>query len=495
MASDYDVIIIGSGAGGGTLAYRLAPTGLRILLLERGDYIQRELENWDSREVFTQGPLQDPREVDRQGRAAVPPRPALLRRRPDEVLRRDPVPAPRDATSARSATTAASRRRGRSPTTTSSPTTRRPSGSTTCTARRARTRPSRGARRRTRTRRSATSRGSSGSTTTSRAPGCTRSTCPVGVMLDESNPQASRVHPLQQARRLPVHGRGQGRRARLRGPAGADARERHAADERARSSGSRRTSADDASRASSSIATACPSATAANVVVVSCRRGQLRRAAPALGERAPPARARELVRCRRPPLHVAHQLGARRRLEGAEPDAVPEDARRQRLLLRRRRLRLPARPHPDARQVRPRGDQGGRPGAAPRASRSTTSPNHAIDFWLTSEDLPRPRQPRHRRPRRAASTSPTRDTNYRGAPAADREAQGPADAHRLPPDADPEPADPRRAHPARRRRAPVRHGALRRRSGDLRARRQLQGARPRQPVRRRHELLPVARPQ
>src|SRR5918912_3936385 len=52
MRTDYDVIIIGSGAGGGTLAYRLAPSGLRILLLERGDYLRRELENWDSREVF-----------------------------------------------------------------------------------------------------------------------------------------------------------------------------------------------------------------------------------------------------------------------------------------------------------------------------------------------------------------------------------------------------------------------------------------------------------
>src|SRR5881227_3335167 len=53
MSNDYDVIIIGSGAGGGTLAYRLAPSGLRILILERGDYIKREIENWDSREVIT----------------------------------------------------------------------------------------------------------------------------------------------------------------------------------------------------------------------------------------------------------------------------------------------------------------------------------------------------------------------------------------------------------------------------------------------------------
>ena len=35
----YDVIIIGTGAGGGTLAYHLAPSGKRILILERGDYV------------------------------------------------------------------------------------------------------------------------------------------------------------------------------------------------------------------------------------------------------------------------------------------------------------------------------------------------------------------------------------------------------------------------------------------------------------------------
>jgi choline dehydrogenase-like flavoprotein len=42
----YDVIIIGTGAGDGTLAYRLAPTGKRILALERGDYVPREKDNW-----------------------------------------------------------------------------------------------------------------------------------------------------------------------------------------------------------------------------------------------------------------------------------------------------------------------------------------------------------------------------------------------------------------------------------------------------------------
>ena len=35
----YDVAIIGTGAGGGTLAWALAPTGKKILLLERGEYV------------------------------------------------------------------------------------------------------------------------------------------------------------------------------------------------------------------------------------------------------------------------------------------------------------------------------------------------------------------------------------------------------------------------------------------------------------------------
>ena len=52
MSSHYDVIIIGTGAGGATLAHRLASSGKRILLLERGDYLRREPENWDSRAVF-----------------------------------------------------------------------------------------------------------------------------------------------------------------------------------------------------------------------------------------------------------------------------------------------------------------------------------------------------------------------------------------------------------------------------------------------------------
>ncbi|WP_457029647.1 GMC oxidoreductase [Kitasatospora sp. P5_F3] len=62
MADDqqYDVIIIGTGAGGGTLAHRLAPTGKRILILERGGYLPRERDNWESTAVFVRGKYRAP---------------------------------------------------------------------------------------------------------------------------------------------------------------------------------------------------------------------------------------------------------------------------------------------------------------------------------------------------------------------------------------------------------------------------------------------------
>jgi choline dehydrogenase-like flavoprotein len=48
----YDIIIIGTGAGGGTLLHKLKDSGKRILILERGGFLPREKENWDSKEVF-----------------------------------------------------------------------------------------------------------------------------------------------------------------------------------------------------------------------------------------------------------------------------------------------------------------------------------------------------------------------------------------------------------------------------------------------------------
>ncbi|MEL6928583.1 MAG: GMC family oxidoreductase [Cyanobacteria bacterium J06600_6] len=48
----YDLIIIGTGAGGGTVAHELAPTGKKILILERGEFLPQEKENWSPKEVY-----------------------------------------------------------------------------------------------------------------------------------------------------------------------------------------------------------------------------------------------------------------------------------------------------------------------------------------------------------------------------------------------------------------------------------------------------------
>ena len=69
----YDVVIIGTGAGGGTLAHRLAPSGKRILMIERGGYLPREPENWDSREIFRRDRyLSDELWYDKNGEAFKP---------------------------------------------------------------------------------------------------------------------------------------------------------------------------------------------------------------------------------------------------------------------------------------------------------------------------------------------------------------------------------------------------------------------------------------
>lgn len=52
MSEHYDIIIIGTGAGGGTLLHQLAPSGKRILVLERGPFLPREKQNWDAKTVF-----------------------------------------------------------------------------------------------------------------------------------------------------------------------------------------------------------------------------------------------------------------------------------------------------------------------------------------------------------------------------------------------------------------------------------------------------------
>ena len=141
MPERYDVIIIGTGAGGGTLAHTLAPSGKKILLLERGDFLPREMENWDPDAGLRPGPLHLEGHLVRRRRQALPAAGALLRGRRDQALRRGAVPA-----AAAGLRRAQARRRhlagvAAHATTTSSRTTRRPSGSTRCTATTARIRP------------------------------------------------------------------------------------------------------------------------------------------------------------------------------------------------------------------------------------------------------------------------------------------------------------------------------------------------------------------
>ena len=54
MTERFDAIVIGSGAGGGTLAHALAPTGARVLIVERGDFVPQEAENWSPEAVWKQ---------------------------------------------------------------------------------------------------------------------------------------------------------------------------------------------------------------------------------------------------------------------------------------------------------------------------------------------------------------------------------------------------------------------------------------------------------
>ena len=176
MPERYDVIIIGTGAGGGTLAHTLAPSGKKILLLERGDFLPRETENWDPGAGLHRRPVHLAGHLVRRRRHA-----RSSRRCTTSSAARRRCTAPRCTacarrTSASSSTSTASRRRGRSPTTTSSRTTRRPSGSTRCTATTARTRPRGTGASSTRGPRCRTSRGSSNCPTTWRPAATTRST-------------------------------------------------------------------------------------------------------------------------------------------------------------------------------------------------------------------------------------------------------------------------------------------------------------------------------
>lgn len=69
MNEHFDIIIIGSGAGGGTMVHALSDTGARILILERGDFVPQEDDNWNPEAVWKHLRYQTTeRWVDDQGR-------------------------------------------------------------------------------------------------------------------------------------------------------------------------------------------------------------------------------------------------------------------------------------------------------------------------------------------------------------------------------------------------------------------------------------------
>ncbi len=50
----YDIVIIGSGAGGGTMARALSDSGARVLVVERGQAVPQEDDNWNPAAVWKQ---------------------------------------------------------------------------------------------------------------------------------------------------------------------------------------------------------------------------------------------------------------------------------------------------------------------------------------------------------------------------------------------------------------------------------------------------------
>ena len=481
-AEHYDVIIIGTGAGGGTLAHRLAPSGKRILLLERGGYLPREPENWDSEEVFGKDRYLSDERLDTTSTATpFKPARAVLRGRQHEVLRRDPLPPARARLRARS-----SHYGGVSPGVADlvrrprAVLHARPSGSTWSTARRARTRPSR------------SRSGPFPHPAVSHEPRIQQLARRLRAHRPPPVPPAGRRRPrrerpgggplraLRPLRRLPVPDRRQGRRPR---PAACGRRSstptsRCCTHAQGRAARDRRRAAATVTRGRGRPPRRARRRYSADVVVVVVRRRSTRRrcccarppTATRTGSPTPPTWSGRnymahinsgVIAISQTPNTTKFQktLGVNDYYWGAEDSDAP------------------ARAHPDARQVATSNIlRAGAPWFAPGLALDYMA-KHAIDFWLTTEDLPHPDNrvtvdrhgpdpPVQDLPQRRAAQAPA-GASSRGCSASSAATRAPI----------PRCVGARPADPAGRHRAPVRHRALRRRPGDVGARRQLQGAR------------------
>ena len=356
MAERYDVIIIGTGAGGGTLAHTLAPSGKRILLLERGDFLPRESENWEPDPVFVQGRyISEDTWYDADGKAFQPQvhyyvggatkmfGAALYRLRPQdfgELTHVDGVSPAWPVTyedlepwytraewlyqvhgeHGEDPTEGPWSKQYPWPAVSHEPRIQQLHDDLT-------------------------------------AAGYHPYHAPCGIMLDEAHRAMSTcirctwcdgypclVHAKSDAESIAV--RPDPRRAERhapggrRGPAPGDRRVRR------RGHGGRRV----AGRRARDVRRRHRGAVG--------RRDEQREGPARIGERPSSERARERLGPGGPQLHVPQQQGGRRPVEGAQRHGVPEDARAERLLLRGGRLRLSRRADPDGRQVQRRGDEG-----------------------------------------------------------------------------------------------------------------------------------------
>ena len=405
VSDAYDVIVIGSGAGRrharpppGSLrqadpaarARRLAPA--RAAELARPGGLRRE-------------PLRLAGHLVRRRRQGVPAPGALLRGRRDEALRRGALPAARGGLRRaapprrRLARLADLLRRAGAllhPGRAALPGPRCPRrGSDRATGERARI-PSR---------RSPTSRGSSSSPTTSRRPATSPSTPPAGSCSTRATCRTAPASGASDCDGFPclVHAKSDAEVLAVR-PA-LEHLERHPAHEREgvkleyqrvrqrRDRGRGRAGGRDGD------------ATAGDIVVVSCGAANSAKLLPAVGERQASERARQRLRPGRSQLHVPRQHGGAGALEGRESDRLPEDARAERLLLRAGRSsstrwatsRWSASPRRRCSAARSPSRRSWRP-----SGRSSEIARHAVDFWLSTEDLPHPDNRALRRPRRQA---------------------------------------------------------------------------------------------
>ena len=446
MSNDYDVIIVGSGAGGGTLAYRLAPAACASCCSSAATTSSARSKLGQPRGLH-QGPLQDTREVDRQGRAAVPSRDSTTTSagRPSSTARSSSASVRRDFREVR-------HHGGISPAWPISYADLEPYYA--------------------QAEELYFVHGEAGEDPTEpprRAPypypavshepriqrlhddfaraGLNPFHLPVGVMLDESNPQASPCIRCSKLDGFPcmVEAKADAHicavRPALTHPNVTLLTNAHVTRLETDESGTHRHERDRRPRRR---ARELPRQHRRRLV----RRDELRRAAAALRERGHPnglGNSSGVVGRH----YMAHINSA---LIAISKD--PNPTRFQKTLglndfySGADDFELPARAHPDARQVRPRGHQGWRAAARPRASRSTTSPATRSTSGSPPRIFPI-RTTASPSIATGASTSPTRTRNLEGHRRLIAKLKGLLAHLGCHPHADPESADPRRAHPAR----------------------------------------------